>query len=542
MKKLNLALLLLFVFFINAEAQTNNAVKRPKLVVGLVVDQMRWDYLYRYYDRYGTDGFKRLINQGFSCENAFIPYTPTYTAAGHTCVYTGSVPAIHGIIGNNWYSRADGKVVYCTDDASVKTVGSTSNAGLMSPKNMWTNTVTDELRLATNFKSKVIGIALKDRGAILPAGHSANAAYWYDNTVGGWITSTHYMTDLPQWVKNLNAKKLPEVYMSKDWNTLHPINTYKQSTTDNKPYEGNMAGGNTFPHQTSKLSGKAVYDAIRTSPYGNTFTVDMAKAAIEGENLGKSANTDFLAVSFSSTDYIGHTFGPNSIEAEDGMLRLDKDFANFFQYLDSKIGKGQYLIFLTADHGAAHVPGFMLENKIPAGYVDDADIKKLLNDEAEKKFEAKNIVESVINYQVYLDHDVIKNKDLDEEKVADFIIKNLMNHPAIASAVSLHELSEATVQKTLKERMTNGYNQVRSGDVQFIFKPQWFDGGSKGTTHGVWNPYDSHIPLLWYGWGIKPGKSNREVYMSDIAPTLAAMLRIQMPNGTVGKVIEEVVK
>ena len=542
MKKLIIFFVFVFALSITVNAQAPGSLKRPKLVVGLMVDQMRWDYLYRYYDRYGTDGFKRLINQGFSCENTFIPYTPTYTAAGHTCVYTGSVPSIHGIMGNNWFSRADGRVIYCAEDNNVKTVGSTSNAGLMSPKNMWTNTITDELRLAANFRNKVIGIALKDRGAILPAGHSANGAFWYDNATGGWITSSYYMNDLPKWAKDLNAKKLPETYLSKDWNTLYPINTYKQSSADDRPYENMMAGSNTFPHQTSKLAIKGVYDALRVSPYGNTFTIDMAKAAIEGEQLGKSVMPDFLAISFSTPDYIGHTFGPNSVEAEDGMLRLDKDLANFFRYLDTKIGKGQYLLFLTADHGAAHIPGFMLENKIPAGFADDADIKKLLNDEAETQFGVKNIIASVINYQLYLDHALISEKKLNNSDVTDFMLKKLLAHPAIAGAVDLHQLGASSLQSVIKERMSNGYNQVRSGDIQFVFKPQWFDGGAKGTTHGVWNPYDSHIPLLWYGWGVKQGKSNREVYMSDIAPTIAAMLRIQMPNGCIGKVIEEVIK
>lgn len=540
-RRLNIALLLAFAISLGASAQSGTGLKRPKLVVGIVVDQMRWDYLYRYYDRYGNGGFKRLINQGFSCENTFIPYTPTYTAAGHTCVYTGSVPAIHGIMGNNWYSRADGRVVYCAEDKSVKTVGSTSDAGLMSPKNMLSTTITDELRLATNFKSKVVGVALKDRGAILPAGHAANAAFWFDNATGGWITSTHYMNDLPQWVKTLNAKKLPDSYMSKDWTTLYPINTYVQSTADDKPYEGNMSGeDNTFPHETSKIKGSAKYTAFRQSPYGNTHTIDIARAAIEGENLGRSGNTDFLTVSFSTPDYIGHTFGPNSVEAEDGMLRLDKDLGAFLTYLDTKIGKGQYLVFLTADHGAAHVPGFMKENKIPAGHADDADIKKLLNNEAEKEFGVKDLITSTINYQLYLDHALIAEKKIDQERLTDFMIRKLLAHPTIAGAVRLSELGKASLQKTIKERLENGYNQVRSGDIQFVFKPQFFDGGAKGTTHGVWNPYDSHIPLLWYGWGVKPGKTNRETYMTDIAPTLAAMLRIQMPNGTVGTAIQEI--
>lgn len=518
------------------------SLQRPKLVVGIVVDQMRWDYLYRYYDRYSPDGFKRMLNQGFSCENTFIPYTPTYTAAGHTAVYTGSVPAINGIIGNNWYRRDLKRSWYCTDDSTVKAVGSNSSAGKMSPRNMWTSTITDELRLATNFNSKSIGIALKDRGAILPAGHSANAAYWFDNSSGGWITSTYYMDELPAWVKKINDKKLPDQYLQQNWNTLYPINTYKQSTADNKPYEVNLQGeDNTFPHLTASITNNK-YETFRGTPYGNTYTFDLAKAAVDGEQLGQRGVTDFLALSFSSTDYIGHAFGPNSIEIEDVYLRLDKEMATFFSFLDTKLGKGQYLVFLTADHGAAHIPEFMKENKIPAGAFDDLEIKKWLNENAEKKFNVKNAIEQVMNYQLYLNYTVLDANKVDREEVKKWAVNELAHHPAIMSAFDLHELTETTLPNTIKERVTNGYNQKLSGDIQFVFMPQWFDGGYKGTTHGTWNPYDAHIPLVWFGWKVKPGKTNRETYMTDIAPTLAALLRIQMPNGNVGHVVEELTK
>ncbi len=522
-------------------AQPGGKLERPRLIVGIMIDQMRWDYLYRFNDRFGPDGFKRLLGQGFSCENTFIPYTPTYTAVGHTSVYTGSVPAITGIIGNNWYRRDLKRSWYCTDDSSVVSVGSSSNAGKMSPRNMWTTTITDELRLATNFNSKTIGIALKDRGAILPAGHAANAAYWFDNASGGWISSTYYMTELPAWLKKLNDKKLPDQYMAKDWNTLYPINTYKQSTEDNKPYEGKLKGeDNSFPHQTSLITDK--YEAFRTTPGGNTFTFDMARAAIEGELLGQRGQTDFLAVSFSSTDYIGHTFGPNSIEIEDTYLRYDKDLASFLQYLDAKIGKGQYLLFLTADHAVAHVPGFMKENKIPAGVFDDDDIKKWINENAAKKFGVKDAIEKVINYQLFINYPALADNKVAIAEFTRWAVNELRTHPAIMSAFDLHELPGTPLPLRIKEMITNGYNHKLSGDIQFIFMPQWFDGGATGTTHGAWNPYDSHIPLLWYGWKIKPGRSNREVYMTDIAPTLAALLHIQMPNGCIGKVIEEVAR
>lgn len=527
------------------QAQTKKANTpapgKPKLVVGLVIDQMRWDYLYRYSDLYSSNGFKRMLKEGFSCENTMIPYLPTYTAPGHTCVYTGSVPAIHGIIGNNWYDRKRQKSVYCTDDDTAKTVGSNTDKGRMSTANLLPTTITDELRLSTNFKSKVVGISLKDRGAILPAGHSANAAYWYDEKVGKWITSTHYMNTLPQWVTQFNDKKIPDQYMAGTWNTLLLMENYTQSTEDNKPYEGTIRGDKfvTFPHRLSEIKEADKYEAFKTTPFATTYTFDFAKAVIENESLGKNTVTDFLAVSISSTDYIGHAFGPNSIEAEDCYLRLDKDIADFLSYLDTKLGKGNYLFFLTADHGAAHVPGFLKEHKIPGGYASDNKIKVQLNKVVAEKMNITKAVDEVMNYQVYLS-DSAKQK---ESEVKKLIISELKKMDSlIADVVELDELGESTLPEPIKTRMINGYNATRSGEIQFIFKPGYFDGWGTGTSHGVWNPYDAHIPLLFFGWNVKQGKLNRETYMTDISATVAAMLQIQMPSGCVGHVITEVMK
>jgi predicted AlkP superfamily pyrophosphatase or phosphodiesterase len=393
-----------------AKNTSSTTLNRPKLVVGLVVDQMRWDYLYRYYSRYSNGGFKRMVNEGFSAENTFIPYTPTYTACGHSSIYTGSVPAINGIIGNDWYDPQLKRGVYCTEDTTVKTVGSDTRAGLMSPKNLLTTTITDELRLATNFKSKVIGISLKDRGSILPAGHSANAAYWFDGGTGDWITSTHYMTQLPSWIVDYNKLKMADQYFEKNWNTLYPIETYDQSTADNKEYEGKSRGEQTptFPHPFKLYAGKN-YEMIKSSPYGNTMTLELAKLAINSEHLGQGTSTDFLAVSCSATDYVGHQYGPNSIEAEDTYLRLDKDLEQFFNYLDTKIGKGNYLVFLSADHGAAHVPGFMAENKLPGGLFNDSPVIKSLNTTIEEKFKVKKAIITSTNSQFYFNHQAIKH-------------------------------------------------------------------------------------------------------------------------------------
>jgi len=512
-------------------------VARPKLVVGLVVDQMRWDYLYRFYNRYTNGGLKRLVNEGFSVENTFIPYTPTYTACGHTCIYTGSVPAVHGIIGNDWYDPETKRTVYCTEDSAVTTVGSTpSSEGNMSPKNMLTTTITDELRLATNFKGKVIGISLKDRGSILPAGHAANAAYWYQGSTGNWITSSYYMKEVPTWIADYNKLKLANKFYAKNWETLYPINTYVNSTADAKAYEGK---NNTFPHQLTQNIDKN-FDAIRSTPYGNTITLDLAKLAILSEDLGQDNITDFLAVSCSSTDYVGHAYGPNSIEAEDAYLRLDKDIEEFFNYLDKKVGKGQYTVFLTADHGAAHVPGFMKENKMPSGVVSDRDIANKLNTYLNDKFKVNNVVLSSMNNQIIFDHDKTDKGNVSFDVIKSASVEFLKTLDGFQNAVDISKISQSTLQEIQKKMITNGYNARRSGDIYYVLEPNWFNGGSTGTTHGSWNPYDSHIPLVFMGWGIKPGATNKTHYMTDIAPTLAALLHIQMPNGTVGEPITEI--
>ncbi|RYF92401.1 MAG: alkaline phosphatase family protein, partial [Chitinophagaceae bacterium] len=339
---------------------------------------------------------------------------------------------------------------------------------------------------------------MKDRGAILPAGHSADAAYWFDGRSGNFVTSTYYMNEEPAWVKAFNARKLMNGYFEKGWSTLYPVETYVQSTKDDKPYEGKPFGADQrgFPYDLKKFVDKS-FGTVSSTPYGNTLTIEMAKAAIENEKLGADDITDMLTVSFSSPDYIGHAFGPNSIEVEDTYLRLDRDLSSFFKYLDTKLGKGQYMVFLTADHAVAHVPGFMKENNLPAGTFDDAAVRKWINDNAEKKFSIKNAVEQVINYQLYIDYAVLEAGKVDRDDFKAWALEELKQHPAIMSTFDLHEVPETPMPAKIRNMIENGFNQKLSGDIQFVFNPGWFDGWDKGTTHGSWNPYDSHIPLLW---------------------------------------------
>ncbi len=540
---------LLFCFFCAASfAQVPKSVQPgypggPKLVVGIVVDQMRWDYLYHFQLRYGSTGFKRLLKEGYSCENTMIPYLPTYTAPGHTSIYTGSIPAIHGVIGNNWFVKETNTSTYCTDDKSVLPVGGSWRSGQMSPKNMLTTTISDELRLSNNFQSKVFGISLKDRGGIFPAGHSANAAYWFDDSTGNWMTSSFYMNNLPKYVADFNAKKTADKLLKQNWNTLYPISSYTLSTADDKAYEMKAVTEDkpVFPHMTEKALIKNNYKELRYSPYGNTMTFDFGKTIIDAEQLGSRGVTDFFAISLSSPDYIGHRFGPNSIEVEDTYLRLDKELGEFLNYLDNKIGKGQYLVFLSSDHGAGHATDFLAENKIPGAMFQKRVFERALVQQLDSIFKIKKGIKYFNNYQLYLDNGAIKASGKEKE-VYDFILNYCRAPESVQDAFYIKDMYRSNIPEPVATMMKNGYHAKLSGDIQMYLKPGYFEAWDHAATHGLWVPYDRHIPLIFYGWNIKPGKLYREVYMTDIAPTLAAMLQIQMPNGSVGKVIMEVMR
>lgn len=523
-----------------AFAQT--AENRPKLVVGVVVDQMRYDFLYRYSEKYGDTGFKRLLKNGYSCENTHIPYVPTFTAPGHTCIYTGSVPAIHGIVGNDWYSRQTKHFQYCTTDTSFVTVGAKGKTGQQSPNQLKATTITDELRLATNFKSKTIGIALKDRSSILPAGHAANHAYWYDGKSGNFVSSSYYGDTLPAWVNAFNARGLAASYLKSNWNVLQK-NGYAESTEDDVNWESNYTNEEhpVFPHRVDELT-KNGYAILPATPWGNSITFEMAKAAIKNENLGRNGTTDFLAVSFSSTDYIGHQFGPNSVETEDGYLRFDKELGEFLIYLDQTVGAGNYLLFLSADHGVSHAVGFNKKHNIPAGNVKDHDLDSICNKYLYEQYGEKNMVEALVNFQVYLNQAVLEKHDIREKDVVSDLSAFLMKQPNVKAVVDLHHLSATTLEPQLKERLTNGYNHQLSGDLQIIYEPAVLEAFETGTTHGSNYNYDTHIPLVWFGWNVKAGKDFSEVRMTDIAATLAAMLHIQEPSGCVGKPIQGLLK
>jgi predicted AlkP superfamily pyrophosphatase or phosphodiesterase len=451
-------------------------------------------------------------------------------------VFTGTTPANHGIIGNEWFVRKQGNSIYCTDDTTVSSVGSGSKAGRMSPAHLLVTTVTDELRMASNNKSKIIGVALKDRGAILPAGHMANGAYWFDGSNGNWISSTYYMKTLPDWVNRYNERKTAAQYLSSPWMTLLPLAQYTESTEDNVPYEEPFPKETSpvFPHDLPNLAGNG-FELIRKTPFGNTITREFAEEAIKGEKLGKGSQTDFLTLSFSSTDYVGHQFGPHSIETEDTYLRLDKEIEKFLQFLDQEIGKENVMVFLTADHAAALNPAFLRDRKIPAGTIDSKWLSDSLKQFLSSTYGASGFISGYSNHQFYLNKKNISERGISLDEVENKCITYLMQFDGIADVLNGSLLRSTEFNTGIRGMVERGYNTKRSGDIMLILEPGWFEWrNQKGTSHGSPFNYDTHVPLIWYGWKIMPGSALDPVKITDIAPTVSEFLKIDAPSAATG--------
>lgn len=547
-KLLLLPALLLFTSF--TAILSAQAPAPPRLIIGIAVDQMRYDFLYRYSEKYGPGGFKRLLREGFSCENTHFNYVPTYTGPGHAAIYTGTTPAVNGVIANEWWDPEWGKHRYVTTDTTVNTVGGEGRVGQHSPRVLLSTTITDELRLSNNFKSKVVGVCLKDRGSILPAGHIPNACYWFDDKGGNWITSTYYPDSLglPQWVQDFNARRLADQYTATSWTRLLP-RPYDESFAgwdryDDGKYIG-IAGG--FPHDLPALKKKFGYTVLRFTPFGNSLTLDFALEAIEKMELGADAVPDFPCLSFSATDYIGHQWGIHAEETQDAYLRLDADLARLFDFLDQKFGKNNVLVFLTADHGGAETPVHLEDMEVPAGVYAESKAETPLNEALVAEFGKKgDFVFEASNQQVWLDHISLRDAGIEPEDAAQVLVRYLRAQPGVYDAWSRRDLMALPADYPYAPEHRRGIHPRRSGDVIFNLEPAWhaddrtFSHG--GTTHGSPYSYDTHVPLVWYGWQVPAGATFAPVSVTDIAPTLAAMLRIMEPNGNTGKIIEALLR
>lgn len=527
---------------ITTELPADTLTSKVKLVVGITVDQMRADFIDKYWDEFGEDGFKKLIKDGTWFRNHHFTYAPTYTGPGHASIYTGTTPAGHGVISNDWFDKNLGHSVYCTSDSTVMSVGTSDIAGKMSPHRMLSSTFGDELRLYNHYKSKSIGVSLKDRGAILPAGHSANAAYWFHGkTEGKWISSTYYMNELPEWVQLFNASGKATAYMDTPWDLLKPESAYDASITDNNQYETPFVGQirPVFPYDLRSLEQQNNgFDLLKATPAGNDLTVDFALAALEGEALGADEHCDLLTISFSATDYVGHQFGPQSREAQDTYLRLDQSIARLLKELDESIGKDNYLVFLTADHGAVSVPNYLLKNRMQSGYWNPdpmlEDVRGMLN----TTLGVGEYIRDYSNDQFFLDHEALAVVGADLETVQDLIARRALQHEGVYMTTTATTLTNSEFTEGPMASVQRGFMEKRSGDVIVITNPAWLKYGPTGTSHGSVFAYDQLVPFILYGAGIPEGKEvNERSAIRDIAPTLSNLLHISHPNAATGRVL-----
>ena len=544
MKKLLLCILLFDISYIATSQNVPRIpAERPKLIIGIIVEQMRADFLQKYWDKLGDGGFKRLLNEGTYCKNANFNYLFTQTSVGHATIATGTTPSYHGIVSEQWYVRLKDKVTDCVADEKENTVGGSYDAGRYSPRQLLTTTIGDELRLSTNMKSKVIGISLQAKSAILSSGLAANGAYWLDDESGNWVTSTYYTKELPDWIKAFNEKKIADIYLNNTWDTKFPLSDYEdRCLPDDNAYEIGIEGKHVFPYNlaalcTNEKTKKKNYNILRYTPWGNTYTKDFAIATIVNENLGKNGTTDMLTVSFSATEYIGQNFGPESIELMDTYIRLDEDLAHFLSFLDDQIGKENYLIYLTSDHGMSQNPDYLADKGIPVSYFNANIAMALLKSYMNAVYGRGDWIKDYFAQQIFLNRDLIEDSKLNLSEVQLKVAQFLLQFSGVANTITSTTLQTSYFPDGVFSKMQKSFNQKRSGDILINLDPGWIEKYSSGTAPSSSYAYDTHVPLIWYGWKIKRSTIFEKVDMIDIAPTLSYFLNISSPNASVGQPI-----
>lgn len=538
---------------------------KPKLILQITIDQLRGDLPARYYDRLGKGGFKYLLDKGTVYSDAHHSHANTETIVGHTTLATGAPPAIHGMVGNIWFDRSSQKTTYNIEDKRYKllsqnadvddateidpTQKAASSDG-RSPSAILTTTFADELSSHTANKAKVIGISVKDRGAVAMAGHSGKA-YWFSKASSEFVSSTYYHPQYPQWVNNWNAKKYAKRYSGGAWALMHKPQSYLFADRDDQAWEVDLAGfGRVFPHPFGTTENNKYFSTLLTlSPAADELTLSFAQAAIVGEKLGDDKITDYLSISFSATDYIGHFFGPSSLEAEDNILRLDNTLAKLFQFIDKEVGLKNTLIVLSADHGSPEAPGYLQSMNIPTGYIspDKWDTQPAIKRIKDKFGISGKLIETYNHPYVYLSNEIVNNEKYNIAKLEQAIVSELKRFKGVHTAVASTALARGELANTpLNTAIINNYHPQRSGNVYLVFKPGWFindlDGLSAATVHGSPWHYDTFVPIIFAGYNIKPKTIARRVETVDLAPTLSNFVSIQAPSGSTGKVLVEVLE
>jgi len=522
--------------------------EKPHLIVGIIVEQLRYDQLEKYRDRFSENGIRRILNEGTYFKNASYDYMLTQSAPGHATISTGTDPAIHGITSDSWYVPLKNELIYCTQDNEVDPVGGSYESGLHSPANLLSSTFADELFMASKGKSKIYSIGIRESSAILSAGHSANGVYWYDNTTGTWMTSTWYMDSLQVWIKDFNALMLPEGYLSNPWNLLKDAATYSDCMADTNSFEAGFDGRSYFPYDLKKLSTRGLlntkkdFSVLGETPFGDTFTTDFAIRLIREEKLGKDDQPDFLSICYSSTDNIGHRFGPSSVEAADAILRLDREIARLLTFLNDTIGKRNVLVYFTSAHGVSEIPAILQKSRVPSGYFRPTQAMQLLKSYLNALYGQGDWVKGYSERQIFLNRTLIEDANIPLEEVQKKVSRFMVQFSGIASAYPYAAFEANDFGNGHLKRIVNSFTPQRSGDVIITLNPGWIERSDYVTDHNSPYEYDAHVPLLWYGWTVNRATVTRKVNINDIAVTLSSLCKVPFPNASNGDPLLELIR
>jgi predicted AlkP superfamily pyrophosphatase or phosphodiesterase len=534
----------LTAFFFGAQAQEKN----PPLIVGIVVQQMRYDAVSRYEAEMGDNGFKRIFSQGAVCHNANYEYMITEPCPGFATIYTGANPCSHGIIADSWYERSSGKYISATGDTKYYATGSNSEAGKVSPLKLSGTTLGDQLKLSTFKRSKVYSVSYNATGAVLPSGRLSNGAFWFDEKNGLFISNNFYMKALPSWVTDFNSRKLPEKYLERGWSTLRSMSEYEASLPDNCIYENGINGQNIFPYSLLRLNEPNGYKVLKHTPYADELIKEFVLELIEKENLGADGFTDLLMINFAAPGYVSDVFGIRSVELEDVYLRLDIAIAQILEKLDKKLGTGNYIVFLTSDRGSSDTPSFLQDMGLQGSTADVKHYMTLLNAYLRALYGDEKWVDKYYGRQIYLNHLAIERHKLSVKEVQDMASQFLLEIDGIANAVPSSVLLSGNPGEGVWKQAVNNFYRKRSGDIIINLEPHCTEIGdgvsertfSNSARNSAYN-YDTHVPLAFYGRGIKSVKVNRKVSMTDITPTLTTILQILPPDRATGQAIHEII-
>ena len=520
--------------------------QKPKLIVGITISGMRYDYLSVYWDKFGDKGFRRMASTGGNCKNARYNHMITEPSVGYATIATGAKPNAHGIVADYWYERLTNRVYYSLDDENQTIVGGAYGDDGISPSALNSRTVSDELRVISRFNSKSIGVSMDPQAAVLMSGHTANAAYWINPVTGTWVTSSYYMDSLPQWVNDFNEKKYQDTYLENTWTPLLPLEAYSESMLDNNPYETGFNGQITFPYELTRLSQREqdepTYEVLMSTPWGNTYTKDLAIAAIVNEELGQREVTDWIHIGFNATKYLAERYSTWSLEMQDAYLRLDQDMAHLLEFLDQQLGLENVLIYVTADNALADDPRYLEESRIPSGFFNYRTSISLLRSYLNAIYGQGDWVSFYYAQQIYLNHQLIEDSRISLEEVQDRVARFMVQIHGVSNALQAYVLQRNNFTDGVYERIQNSYYQKRSGDVIIYLTPGWVEYSSVGRTGFADFKYGPHVPLIFYGWKVNRVTIPDEVSPADIAATVAYFLEISMPENASGKVISDLVK